>query len=104
MEVKLDDIDIRKLDFEFITELERMTVKTFPTERLSQVRDIFLFSCFTGLAYADLQRLKRSEISTGFDGGKWIFTRRQKTDTASRIPLLPMAQQICIGISTIQYA
>src|SRR6185437_3447713 len=66
----------------------------FATERLSQVRDIFLFSCFTGLAYADLQKLRRSEISTGIDGGKWIFTRRQKTDTASRIPLLPTAQQI----------
>jgi len=38
--------------------------------------------------------LRRSEISTGIDGGKWIFTRRQKTDTASRIPILPMAQEI----------
>jgi site-specific recombinase XerD len=46
------------------------------------------------LAYADLQKLRRSEISTGIDGDKWIFTRRQKTDTASRIPILPMAQEI----------
>jgi site-specific recombinase XerD len=46
------------------------------------------------LAYADLQKLRRSEISTGIDGGKWIFTRRQKTDSASRIPILPMAQEI----------
>ncbi len=43
---------------------------------------------------ADMQKLNRSEISIGIDGGKWIFTRRQKTDTASRIPLLPMAQDI----------
>ncbi len=87
---------LREVEREALTveELERMTVKTFATERLRQVRDIFLFSCFTGLAYADLQKLKRSEISNGIDGGKWIFTRRQKTDTASRIPLLPIAQQI----------
>lgn len=77
-------------------ELETMTGKNFATGRLAQVRDIFLFSCFTGLAYADLQKLKRSEISTGIDGGKWIFTKRQKTDTASRIPILPMAEEILV--------
>jgi site-specific recombinase XerD len=87
---------LREVEREALTveELERVTVKSFATERLSQVRDIFLFSCFTGLAYADLQKLKRAEITTGIDGGKWIFTRRQKTDTPSRIPLLPVAQQI----------
>jgi hypothetical protein len=62
-------------------ELERMAAKLFVTDRLTQVRDIFLFSCYTGLAYSDVQKLRRSEISTGIDGGKWIFTRRQKTDT-----------------------
>jgi site-specific recombinase XerD len=87
---------LREVEREALTaeELERMAAKSFVTERLSQVRDIFLFSCFTGLAYADLQKLKRSEISTGIDGGRWIFTRRQKTDTPSRIPILPTAQQI----------
>ncbi|HEV2480824.1 MAG TPA: site-specific integrase [Puia sp.] len=75
-------------------ELERMAKKEFDVQRIRQVRDIFLFSCFTGLSYADLQKLKRSEISTGIDGGKWIFTRRQKTDSPSRIPLLPVAQDI----------
>jgi hypothetical protein len=58
--------------------------------------DIFLFSCYTGLAYSDVQKLRRSEISTGIDGGKWIFTRRQKTDTASRIPILPIAKTILL--------
>lgn len=87
---------LREVEREALTaeELDRMAAKSFTVQRISQVRDIFLFSCFTGLAYADLQKLKRSEISTGIDGGKWIFTRRQKTDTPSRIPLLPMAQQI----------
>jgi site-specific recombinase XerD len=87
---------LREVEREALTaeELERMATKRFSVQRISQVRDIFLFSCFTGLAYADLQKLKRSEISTGIDGSKWVFTRRQKTDTPSRIPLLPMAQQI----------
>jgi site-specific recombinase XerD len=87
---------LREVEREALTveELETMAAKEFGTDRLIQVRDIFLFSCYTGLAYADLQKLNRSEISFGIDGGKWIFTRRQKTDTASRIPLLPMAQSI----------
>jgi site-specific recombinase XerD len=75
-------------------ELQKMAARDFGMERLSQVRDIFLFSCFTGLAYADVQKLKRSEIVTGPDGGKWIYTSRQKTDTVSRIPLLPTALTI----------
>ncbi len=49
--------------------------------RLDQVRDIFLFCCFTGLAYVDIKKLKRSEIALGIDGEKWIFTSRQKTET-----------------------
>jgi site-specific recombinase XerD len=87
---------LREVEREALTaeELETMVGKTFAVTRLTLVRDIFLFSCYTGLAYADLQKLKRSEISTGIDGGKWIFTRRRKTDTASRIPLLPMAESI----------
>lgn len=71
------------------TEIQAIADKVFPSDRLSQVRDIFLFCCFTGLAYADIKKLKRSEIGIGIDGGKWIFTSRQKTETASRIPLLP---------------
>ncbi len=75
-------------------ELEIISLKSFVSERINQVRDIFLFSCYTGLAYADVQKLKRNEIATGIDGEKWIFTKRQKTETSSRIPILPPAQEI----------
>lgn len=75
-------------------ELQQLISKKFSIERIDQVRDIFVFSCFTGLAYADVKKLKRSEICVGIDGGKWIFTSRQKTETPSRIPLLPAALAI----------
>lgn len=75
-------------------ELKKIGEKSFPTERLSVVRDIFLFSCYTGLAYADVLKLKQSEIVQGFDGEEWINTSRQKTTTASKIPLLPSALAI----------
>ena len=68
--------------------------KELHTERLDQVKDIFLFSCFTGLAYADVKKLSRNDIVIGIDGDKWIKIKRSKTDTRSSIPLLPTAIDI----------
>ena len=75
-------------------DLETIGKKTFVSDRLNHVRDIFLFSCYTGLAYADVKKLRRTEIGPGIDGEHWIFTSRQKTDTRSNIPLLPQAIDI----------
>jgi site-specific recombinase XerD len=86
----------REIERPFLTqeELSRISTKTFLAPRINQVRDIFLFSCYTGLAYSDVKKLSRTEISTGIDGEKWIFTHRQKTESATRLPLLPPAQEI----------
>jgi integrase len=70
-------------------ELNRIRAKVFSTDRLSQIRDIFLFSCYTGLAYIDVKNLKISDIKVGEDGEKWIITTRQKTRAHTHIPLLP---------------
>jgi site-specific recombinase XerD len=75
-------------------EIENIINKDIKTDRLSLVRDIFLFSCFTGLAYIDVKNLTKSHISLGIDGEKWVFTHRQKTETASKIPILPITQMI----------
>lgn len=75
-------------------EIDAIAAKEFKIERLDQVRDIFLFSCYTGLAYIDVKQLTRNNISLGIDGEKWIFTSRQKTDTQSNIPLLPVAEEV----------
>ncbi len=75
-------------------EIEKLFTKDLRNERLSQVRDIFLFSCFTGLAYIDTQKLTQQNINLGLDGNKWIFTTRQKTKTTSNIPLLSQAEKI----------
>jgi site-specific recombinase XerD len=87
---------VKEVIREFLSEaeLEQMINKKFVSERLELVRDIFVFSCFTGLAYIDVKQLTPDNISLGIDGDKWIFKNRQKTDTASKIPLLPMAQHI----------
>jgi integrase len=83
-------------DFLTEEELQVLISKKFGNERLNQVRDIFIFSCFTGLAYIDAKRLKRSDISIGIDNEKWIFTRRKKTDSPTRIPLLPTVLEIMV--------
>jgi integrase len=75
-------------------ELTNIYEKQFTIERLAQVKDIFLFCCYTGLAYADIKKLKRQEIAIGIDGGFWIFTKRKKTDTSTRVPLLEIAIEI----------
>lgn len=86
----------REIERPFLVEeeLNRIINKTFIVPRLSQVRDIFVFCCYTGLAYADVEKLTREEITTGIDGEKWIWTSRQKTDSATRVPLLPPALEI----------
>lgn len=75
-------------------ELKTIMNKVFFVERLTQVRDLFVFSCFTGLSYSDVAKLTSNDISNGIDGEKWIFTTRTKTGESSRIPLLPAALDI----------
>jgi site-specific recombinase XerD len=75
-------------------ELNVISEKYFEIERLGQVRDIFLFSCFTGLSYSDVVKLTPRDIVTGIDNERWIFTNRTKTGEASRVPLLHPALAI----------
>ncbi len=87
---------VKEVDRVYLSEDEVQSIinKDFKSERLSLVRDIFLFSCFTGLAYIDVKNLTKSHINFGIDGEKWIFTHRQKTESASKIPILPVTQMI----------
>lgn len=64
-------------------ELETTFNKQFSTDRLNQVKDILLFSCFTGLAYADVKKLTADNIGMEVDWEKWIFINQTKTDTPS---------------------
>ncbi len=76
------------------TELSLIEKKSFTLKRLEIVKDLFLFQCYTGLAYSDMAKLTVGHISPGIDGYKWIITRRKKTDVRAAIPLLPQAEQI----------
>lgn len=75
-------------------EIDTIQAKPLVSDRLGQVRDIFVFCCYTGLAYADVKKLRHSEIVKGIDGKLWIHTYRAKTKTRVPIPLLPQALAI----------
>ncbi|MDE5435704.1 site-specific integrase [Elizabethkingia meningoseptica] len=58
------------------------------------VKDLFVFSCFTGLSYIDIKNLKTSNIQSFFDGHEWIISRRQKSDVASNVRLMEIPKRI----------
>ena len=86
----------QEVNVNFLTEEEIRTIKNkdFIGKGLNLVRDIFIFSCYTGLAYIDIFNLTKEQITIGVDGNLWIITNRQKTGINSNIPLLPIAEEI----------
>lgn len=81
----------KPLSTQELYELER---HYFSTERLNVVRDVFVFQCYTGLAYIDVYQLKKTDIKVGVDKLSWIMSERQKTGSSTNVPLLPQALEI----------
>lgn len=84
----------REREFLSENELSNMELQEFQQERLERVRDLFVFSCYTGISYIDIMNLTEDNILLGIDGGNWIFTHRQKTKIKVKIPLLSKAQEL----------
>ena len=86
----------KKVRREFLDqeELDLLYKKEFTVKRLEEVRDCYLFSCYTGYAYSDAEALTPDDIAIGIDGEKWIIRNRTKTDTAENVPLLPIPLEI----------
>lgn len=89
-------ITLKEIKRTYLTEEELFKIenKEITLPRLDVVRDVFVFSCYTGLAYVDVANLTPDNIVKGIDGEKWLFTYREKTDVKSNIPLLPKALKI----------
>jgi len=89
-------INLTKVDRGYLTQenVEKILKKEFAIKRLELVRDIFIFSCFTGLAYVDVKNLTEKNVRTSFDGNLWIMTKRQKTKVESNILLLDVPKMI----------
>lgn len=82
---------IEYLDREELASMEKLELTI---ERLDRVRDIFIFCCYSGLAYNEVYNLKRENINIGIDGERWLNIHRKKTDKDYQVPLLPKAIEI----------
>lgn len=85
---KFDRVFLRERELQLIEDIE------FKQERLQQVKDCFVFSCYTGLSYIDIKGLTAEKITRGLDNRNWIYTKREKTNELVRIPILPQAWEI----------
>jgi len=85
-----------EVDVDYLTEdeLEIISKKEFAIQRLQQVKDIYVFCCYTGLAYIDVKELQLSNIKTHKSGKQYIEKRRHKTNVMSTIPLFKPAIDI----------
>lgn len=81
---------------QFLSENELSNIENyhFPIERLDRVKDLFVFSCYTGISYSDIVNLTSENIIRNIDGQNWIHTTRQKTKTQIKVPLLEKAEEI----------
>jgi len=86
----------QRTEREFLTTKELTELENFSSskDKLNRVKDVFIFSCYTGLAYIDLVNLTASNLCIGMDGEYWIKTFRQKTDVPVNVPILPQAMKV----------
>lgn len=75
-------------------ELQKLEQAVFQQKRLSIIQDLFIFCCYTGLAYTEMFYLEKKNLQLGFDGMDWIQMKREKTQRQISIPILPKAQEI----------
>lgn len=81
---------------EFLTmyELNNLIEKPLPCKRLEQIRDVFVFCCFTGLAFVDIKGLQLEHVINGNNGEMWIRKPRVKTNNMCNIPLLRIPKML----------
>ena len=82
----------KEVVFLSMEELDLLEKYHFEQSRLELVRDLFIFCCYTGLAYLEMTNLKKEHLIKGFDGNQWIQMKREKTSKLISVPLLPKAK------------
>ncbi len=84
-------------------ELQLLWDREIGIDRLDEVKNVFLFCCYTGYSFADVERISKNDLGRGIDGDYWIFTERKKTGVTSNVPLLPRALEIIQRYSENKY-
>lgn len=84
----------KEVVFLTVDELKKMEDSHFDIARLEKVKDLFVFCCYTGLAYKEMASIKKEDIVKEFDDNLWLNISRSKTKKGYKIPLLPKALDI----------
>lgn len=77
-----------------LEELQKFESHNFTQYRLSVIQDLFIFCCYTGLAYNEMSNLQIKNLQIGFDQMSWIQMKREKTQRQISVPILPKAQKV----------
>jgi integrase/recombinase XerD len=77
-----------------VEELQKFELYKFTQDRLSMIQDLFIFCCYTGLAYNEMPNFKIKNLQIGFDQINWIQMKREKTQRQISVPILPKAQKV----------
>lgn len=90
------EISMQEIDRSYLLKenVEKLMLLKLSKPKYELVKDLFIFSCFTGLSYIDIKKLKWSNIQSFFDGHQWIISRRKKSDVSSNVRLLEIPKRI----------
>lgn len=92
-----DKVEIEPLTIE---EIRTIREKEFPA-RLANIRDLFVFQCYTGLSFRDMNSFSKDDLKTDKDGKEWIVKKRIKTGITASIPILPIVKDILVKYNYI---
>lgn len=84
-------------------ELFKIYENEMPNKRMEEVRDVFIFACYTGYAFADLEKFELNAVTIGIDGEYWLKTNRVKTDTAENVMLLDIPMKVIEKYKSNEY-
>ena len=84
----------KEVIFLSVDELQKLENLHFKITRMEKVKDLFIFCCYTGLAYKEMALLKKENVVKEFDDNLWLHIKRSKTSKLYKVPLLPKALEI----------
>jgi len=84
----------KKIEYLTMDEINKIEETDFKVTRLNTIRDIFIFCCYSGMAYAEVESLTPENITQGMDGDLWLNILRKKTKKHYQVPILPKAMEI----------
>lgn len=84
----------KQIKFLSVDQLRKLESTDFEIQRIQQIKDMFVFCCYTGLGFKEMSNLRKSDVKTEFDGELWVTVNRVKTSRSYKVPLLSKAKEI----------